>query len=173
MTSTSTASSDNFTSDTSAASPVASTTTISVTGSSFVTTISLTRIEITQLVECAAKTVNMCKAVYAGEAPDAQLVARNKFIKLQAQEAKTMCIGWTQTGQSERTLHDLVVKCQTLSRDLDDEIQHITQHQQAGSLRSTFRVMTKMAWRQKRLDRLQKSIEAWEKILERQLLQSL
>lgn len=105
--------------------------------------------------------------------PDAELVARNKFIKLQAQQAKTLCAGWRQRGQSERNLHDLVIKCQTLSRDLEDEIQHITQHQQAGSLRSTFRVATKMAWRQKRLDRLQKSIEAWEKVLERQLLQGL
>jgi len=46
---------------------------------------------IRQLVECAAKTVKMYKAVYSGEPPNDELLARNKFIKLRAQEAKAMC----------------------------------------------------------------------------------
>ncbi|KAK4461541.1 hypothetical protein QBC42DRAFT_92312 [Cladorrhinum samala] len=123
-----------------------------------------------QVIGFACDTVGLCKAIYRGELPDAILKEYGDSLSTLSAQVQTQCNNSTPQTKDEKALADLAAKCNVAARALADEADFLTSHQAKGSLVATLKIVTKTKWRQRRLERLEKSLDDYRKILETQLL---
>ncbi|KAK4224249.1 hypothetical protein QBC38DRAFT_547850 [Podospora fimiseda] len=89
----------------------------------------------------ACDTIGLCKSIYRGELPDPTLIE-----------------------------YDLAAKCSVAARALVVEAKFLVSQHAKGDLLATFKLVNKTKWRQRRLERLEKSLEDYAKIMRTQLL---
>lgn len=127
---------------------------------------------ILQLIEAAGKAISFCKKVYEGSVPDAHLTTTASTLKALSNEIyKDNSV--VQTTHSKRRLCELAKKCNETARALDEESKFLTGHQAKGSLRATLALAAKSNWRKKRLERLEKELQAHQRLLDSQILANI
>ncbi|KAK3994267.1 hypothetical protein QBC44DRAFT_379610 [Cladorrhinum sp. PSN332] len=123
-----------------------------------------------QVIGFACETVGLCKSIYRGQLPDAVLVKYGDSLESLSTTIQAQCNKTTPKSRDEKSLSDIAAKCNVAARALVDEAKFLTSHQAKGSLIATLKLVSKTKWRQRRLERLEKSLDDYEKILRTQLL---
>ena len=123
-----------------------------------------------QVITFSRETLNICKAVYDGRSPDAQLLEKAASLASVSAEVQAQCLQSNPQIPSERSLSDIAAKCSVASRALQDEVQFLANHQAQGNLAATLRIAVKIKWRKGRLDRLEKSLNDYQNLFDTQML---
>ncbi|XXH00842.1 histone H4-like TAF Taf6, SAGA complex subunit [Hypoxylon texense] len=125
---------------------------------------------IMQVISFAHETIGFCKATYEGQSLNLyseQSVASLSAISAQLQ---TRYQGVKSKTAQERELENVARKCNVAARALEEEVMFLTHQQAAGSLKRTLRIMLKIIWRKRRLERLEKSLRNHQQTMESHLL---
>ena len=126
-----------------------------------------------QVISFGRETISLCKKIYRiGSGVDSELVENAAFLgylssQIYQLEDTTKATSRTKDDQS---LDDILKKCQTSSRDLQEEVGFITGHAKKGSLASTLKVAAKTTWRKRRLDRVERQLGDIQRLVEAGLL---
>lgn len=123
-----------------------------------------------QVIGFAYDTVGLCNAIYRGELPDAILKEYGDSLNTLSTQIQTQCNSSTPKAKDKKSLADIAAKCNVAARALADEADFLTSHHAKGSLVATLQIVAKTKWRQRRLERLEKSLDDYKRILETQLL---
>ncbi|KEZ43322.1 hypothetical protein SAPIO_CDS4768 [Scedosporium apiospermum] len=126
-----------------------------------------------QVISFGRETISLCKKIYrTGSGVDSELAENAAFLghlssQIYQLEDTTKATSRTKDDQS---LDDILKKCQTSSRDLQEEVGFITGHAKNGSLASTLKVAAKTTWRKRRLDRVERQLGDIQRLVEAGLL---
>ncbi|EOO03839.1 hypothetical protein UCRPA7_592 [Phaeoacremonium minimum UCRPA7] len=126
---------------------------------------------ILQIISAAHSTVSFCKAVYQGSSPDAHL--GDNAVALASLSAEVeMFYASRQPPRTahEKSLADVAKKCNIAARALEEEAKFLIGNRAKGNLATTIKIAVKTNWRKNRLDKLEKSLEAYQRTMESQLL---
>lgn len=123
---------------------------------------------ILQLVELGKKTIDSIKIVYQGGKPD-EVLAKSAFaLEELAEEVKK------HSQPVRKKYEDILLKsaatCSTAASDLGEEVRFLSENARKGSLLSALKVTARVAWRQRRLERLKRNLELEEQRLQTSLL---
>lgn len=122
---------------------------------------------ILQIVELGKKTIDHIKVVYQGGNPDEELQQGASVLEELAKEVK-------KHSQSGRKKYEILLKsattCATAANDLAEEVRFLFENAKKGSLVSALKVTTRVAWRRRRLERLERNLDAEERRLQTNLL---
>lgn len=123
---------------------------------------------ILQLAELGKKTIDRIKIVYQGGKPDEALGEGASALEELANEVKKH----SQPGRKkyEDILLNSAATCGTAACDLGEEVRFLSENARKGSLLSALKVTTRVAWRQRRLERLKRNLEAEEQRMRTGLL---
>lgn len=123
---------------------------------------------ILQLAELGKKTIDCIKEVYQGKKPDEELKQGAAVLEELAKELKKH----SQPGRKkyEEILLKSAATCATAASDLGEEVRFLFENAKKGSLVSALKVTTRVAWRQRRLERLRRNLEAEERRMQTSLL---
>lgn len=123
---------------------------------------------ILQLAELGKRTIDYIKIVYQGGMPVEELEQGADVLEELAKEVKK------QSQPGRRKYEDILLKsattCATAARDLGEEVRFLFENAKKGSLVSALKVTTRVAWRQRRLERLRRSLDAEEQRMQTSLL---
>ncbi|KAG6353714.1 hypothetical protein INS49_005423 [Diaporthe citri] len=113
---------------------------------------------ILQLAELGKKTIDRIKVVYQGGKPDEELEQGAAVLEELAKELKKH----SQPGRKkyEEILLKSATTCATAASDLGEELRFLFENARKGSLVSALKVTTRVAWRQRRLERLRRNLDA-------------
>ncbi|KAK7699919.1 hypothetical protein SLS64_011350 [Diaporthe eres] len=123
---------------------------------------------ILQLAELGKKTIDRIKAIYQGGNPDEELERSAAILEELATEVKKH----SQPGRKkyEEILFKSAATCATVAGDLGEELRFLSENAKKGSLVSALKVTTRVAWRQRRLQRLRRNLDAEEQRMQTSLL---
>ncbi|KAJ0115588.1 hypothetical protein J7T55_010411 [Diaporthe amygdali] len=123
---------------------------------------------ILQIVELGQKTIACIKDVYQGRTPDEELKNNAVGLESLANEIKK------HSGPGKKKLEEILVQsaasCSKAARELREEMHFLFDNAKRGSLASALKVTAKVAWRKRRLDRLQGNLDTEEKRMQNRLL---
>ncbi|RYP31388.1 hypothetical protein DL767_005788 [Monosporascus sp. MG133] len=125
------------------------------------------------VISFARETVSICKAVYQGRSPDDQLIDIAASLAATSDELQNENQAMNPKPAHEHRLVDIASKCNVTARALDDEVKFLVANHKKGSLKETLRVAVKANWRKNRLERLEKSLHDYQRVMETQLLASI
>lgn len=119
------------------------------------------------LAELGKKTIDRIKLVYKGRNPDEELEQGASVLEGLAKEVK-------EHSRSGRKKYENLLKsattCATAASDLAEEVRFLFENAKKGSLVSALKVTTKVAWRRRRLERLERNLDAEERRMQTNLL---
>lgn len=122
---------------------------------------------ILQLAGLGKKTIDCIKEVYQGEKPDEDLKQGAAVLEELAKEVK-------KHSQPGRKKYEILLKsaatCATAASDLGEEVRFLFENAKKGSLVSALKVTTRVAWRQRRLERLRRNLDTEEQRMQTSLL---
>lgn len=123
---------------------------------------------ILQLVEFGKKTIESIKIVYQGGKLDEELEQSAVVLEELAKEVKTH----SQPGRKkyEEILLKSAATCATTANDLTEELRFLIGNAKKGSLVSALKVTARVTWRQRRLERLKRNLDAEEQRMQTSLL---
>lgn len=126
-----------------------------------------------QVISFARETITLCKAVYQGRSPDGWLDENAASLAALSAQIDQHYQGKRPQADAERQLCLLATKCGTVARALREEVGFLKGHKAKGSLATTLRLAVKTNWRKQRLEKLEKSLRAYQSTLETHLLASV
>lgn len=123
---------------------------------------------ILQLVELGKKTIDRIKTIYQGGKPDEELEQGAAALEELVSQVKK----GSQPGKKkyEEILLKSAATCATAASDLREEVRFLSENAKKGSLVSALKVTTRVAWRQRRLERLERNLDAAEQRMQTSLL---
>lgn len=123
---------------------------------------------ILQLAELGKKTIDRIKTIYQGGNPDGEIEQGAAVLEELANQIKK----GSQPGRKkyEEILLKSAATCATAASDLGEEVRFLFGTAKKGSLASALKVTTRVAWRQRRLERLKRNLEAEEQRMQTSLL---
>lgn len=124
-----------------------------------------------QIISAAHSTVSFCKAIYQGRSPDAHL-SDNAVSLASLSDEVEMFYASTDPPRTanERSLADVAKKCNIAARALEEEVNFLMGNHAKGNLPATIKTAVKANWRKSRLEKLEKSLENYQKTMESHLL---
>lgn len=115
-------------------------------------------------------TITLCKAVYQGDMPDAQLSETALSLKTASAEIQSHCTSTSEQSAPEKRLIQIATRCHDAAAKLEDEVGFITSKMKDRSKTAALRVAFETTWRRRRLQRLENTINACRNELESSLL---
>ncbi|KAF7533315.1 hypothetical protein G7054_g7196 [Neopestalotiopsis clavispora] len=125
---------------------------------------------IMQVISFSREVISLCSNVYQGKHPDAELARLAASLHTVSSGVQMRFDTLKPKTVDEKGLCDIATRCAIAARDLEEEVSFITSRQKQGSLASTLRIAAKTTWRKRRLDRLEKSLQEHERVLDTHLM---
>jgi hypothetical protein len=124
------------------------------------------------VISFAHETISLCKRVYQGEVPTAELSRTAKSLVATSQDVQDQNNGLQQQSltPSQRRLHEVAQRCNVAARGLQDESDHLLKHHKQGDLVAMMKIAAKSTWRKRRLDKLEKTMAECQREMDTQLL---
>lgn len=123
-----------------------------------------------QAISFSREVISLCSNVYQGKHPDANLAELAASLQAVSSDVQTRFDTMRPKTADERRLCDIATRCAIAARDLEEEVSFITSRQKHGGLASTLQIAAKTIWRKRRLDRLDKSLQEHERVLDTHLM---
>ncbi|KAK7419624.1 hypothetical protein QQX98_003215 [Neonectria punicea] len=122
-----------------------------------------------QVISFGRETASLIKNVYRDGSVDDALEENAKDLADLSSHVQTLTTPNTRNKQ-ERQLLDIAKKCQSVARDLTEEIAFVVGHKKKGSLTATIKVAAKANWRKRRLDNIERKLNDAERLMQSGLL---
>ncbi|KAK2756010.1 hypothetical protein CKAH01_17224 [Colletotrichum kahawae] len=125
-----------------------------------------------QVISFGQETMNLVRDVYGKGSIEVPLAEYAVTLRDAAAHIKAFELP-EKPRKHEVQLADNAAKCHLVARDLGEEINFLLAEKAKGDLLKTLKTVTKMAWRKRRLDRLEKQLRDLEKQMQSGLLARL
>lgn len=125
---------------------------------------------IVQIIAFASEATRICKSVYDNGRLDPQLGVLAASLEAVAKGAQAHQASLVSKTDIDLRLEEMASKCQVAARELNEEVQYLHKGSKHGDLAAAVRVVVKVNWRKRRLDRLEATLAKFQAAMQSQLL---